>query len=171
MLNKDTVYYYGTVNSFYPGGTKAFSGYVLEERKVENCNLEKGLPLFDVYYKEFYTEEGKIINPEELTAVKLYNFNGSLWAEGQIKNGYKEGLWKYYDQMGHLKSIGEYIKNTKNGRWLYGDLSGLNFLTGQCFKDEEVVKQMLKLKAFNLTIIEEIYTNGVLLETVDFKNY
>ena len=52
---------------------------------------------------------------------KSYYEDGSIKAEGTLKNGYKSGLWYYYYPSGKLSSKENYIENQLDGQIKYFD--------------------------------------------------
>ncbi len=67
---------------------------------------------------------------------KAYFSNGTLKAEGWLKNNKKTAYWKFYFQNGVVEKEGHYLKNKPSGYWYFYNKNGSKNSEGH-FKDGE----------------------------------
>ncbi len=91
------------------------------------------------------------------------------YANGELKNGLKNGYWKYRLCNGDINTEGSYINGLKNGKWTNynpcnpGDEYFLHlYFTLDYYKFNEWYEDILKE--------EIIYKNGIPLDTFYYKN-
>ena len=65
----------------------------------------------------------------------LYYADGSIRAEGPLRNGMPEGEWMFYDKHGRLMQTGFFREGRRHGLWSkfdrYGNISRKTFLDGR----------------------------------------
>ena len=90
-------------------GKKYVNGkLVYEGEYIYNNGIYCDIP----YNGKSYDESGCLIN-EIINGngkVKLYRYDGTLFFEGEYKNGRRNGKGKKYDEKGNLEFEGEFIE-------------------------------------------------------------
>ncbi len=146
-----------TLNAWDPEGKQMiengngiYTTYYLNTTSISGTvEIKDGLPngLWCQYYQSDTAVIGSIL--QEFTylagkmtgAVRIFYEDGTVYLEGEMKNDLKEGKWKWYHISGNLNSSVEFRQNKKEGTQITLNEKG------------EKIK-------------EEIYKNGVLIETI-----
>ncbi len=163
----DSVHYSGKIKGYYPDGKLMMQGYVLDENFTYECVQDGNIAYQEIYYTEFYTENGQQVLNHLTGMVRDYHISGFIREEGALRDGKRSGIWKTYHSNGNLASIGAYKNGLKDGIWISGDLSGKGFVDNQCLEgvvDMSTIRGNLSEQLLNFT--ESIYENGVEIKTV-----
>ncbi len=105
-----------------------------ESPKKETIEIKFDTLIYDGKGKLFTgtkkgTVNGKTIEYDVVKGIKhgsfkIYNQNGNMEIEGQIKENKNDGLWKYYFPDGTLESEGNFVNDLVEGKWLWYYHSG-----------------------------------------------
>ncbi len=91
------------------------------------------------------------------------------YANGQLKNGLKNGYWKYRLCNGDISTEGSYVNGLKNGSWInYNPCNS----SGEYFSNLYVDLDYYEFNEWHKDILKEeiIYKNGIPLDTFYYKN-
>tara|TARA_Y100000588_G_C14028822_1_gene827685 strand:- start:313 stop:846 length:534 start_codon:yes stop_codon:yes gene_type:complete len=86
------------------------------------CTVIFSQGLFDIIHQDdgkkinYYRKNGKKI---ELSRQEYYYKSGNMKAEGNYRNGEKEGRWTRYYKNTQIKEQGNYKSGNKVDRWVY----------------------------------------------------
>ncbi len=164
----DTLLGIAHYKAFYPNGAIKYIGVLNYEDTRLNCASDIQEVDFVATYSTFFSAEGDTLVKNGTGILKLYNIDGNVLSEGDLKNGKKNGWWKTYNDEDKLIEVGQYIDDEKDGRWLSGDLSGINYLDSQCFENEESKEEKQELEKYKIEIEEIIYNKG---EELSLQSY
>ncbi|MFT5725580.1 MAG: antitoxin component YwqK of YwqJK toxin-antitoxin module [Bacteroidia bacterium] len=130
---RDSLFYYGKVQMWYPNGNKLLSGLIKHNNMRFKCDQEMQVNLETLYYLSFYNEAGEQTIQNGSGAIKEFHNNGETRIIGALKNGKRFGMWKFYDPNGRLEQLGRYNKNAKKeGLWVAGDLEAVPYFENLC---------------------------------------
>ncbi|MFZ9848342.1 MAG: toxin-antitoxin system YwqK family antitoxin, partial [Flavobacteriales bacterium] len=160
IFDADTLIGSAYYSAFYPNGAIKYIGVLNYEDTRLNCATDIQESDFVATYSTFLSVEGDTLVKNGTGSLKLFNIDGNVFSEGDLKNGKKNGWWKTYNDEGKLIEVGQYIDDQKDGRWLSGDLSGINYLDPQCFENEEKKQEKQELEKYKIEIEEIIYSKG-----------
>ena len=171
ILGKDTTRGIGSYKAFYENGQVRYTGRLLEEANMLDCESDLPERDFTVLYDSYFAKDGSPLVKKGTGTLKIYHNNEMVRYEGEVVNGQKNGWWKEYNKDGVLKSAGKYVNGVKDGRWLYGDLTGINYLDDRCFESEDMKLFLQQMVQYSIEIQEEVYENGELVkeETYTFR--
>jgi antitoxin component YwqK of YwqJK toxin-antitoxin module len=130
--NGDTLFHYGTISMFYPNGKPLLKGLIRFSSSRYKCDQEQDVDMENIYYLEFYDEEGNQVISESVGRVYEFHSNGTKRLEGDYANGKRQGLWKFYDPDGRLEEVGSYLDGKRVGIWYEGDLQGIPYFDNAC---------------------------------------
>lgn len=163
LLPNDSIDTFGLVHAYYDDGRLMFKGYATDVSSKYSCDSEADIPTEENYYLEFYDTTGNSTLKDGNGFITELQASGHKLKEGQIQNNKKQGIWIYYNSFGQPEAIGFYNNGKKQGRWLVGDLSGLNLSDNVCFMSNEEFLMWVDTYGKNLSLSEEFYNNGVLV--------
>jgi len=169
VFGADTLFGTAYYKAFYPNGSIKYLGVLNYEDTRLNCATDIQESDFVATYSTFLSAEGDTLVKNGTGNLKLYNLDGNVIAEGDVKNGLKNGWWKTYNDEGKLIEVGQYINDQKDGRWLSGDLTGINYLDPQCFENEEKKQEKQELEKDRIEIEEIIYDKGEELSSQSYE--
>jgi len=168
ILGKDTTRGIAIYKAFYENGQLRYSGRLLEEANMLDCESDLPERDFTVLYDAYFAKDGAPLVTKGTGALKIFYNNEMVRYEGEVINGQKNGWWKEYNKEGKIIGAGKYVNGIKQGRWLYGDLTGINYLDDRCFESEDMKLYLQQMVQYSLEIREEVYENG---EIVKEENY
>ncbi|MFM7023041.1 MAG: hypothetical protein ACKOXB_08685 [Flavobacteriales bacterium] len=159
VMGADTSFAMGTYTGYYDNGRLKYKGFLISEEPVENCESDLGEVEFIANYSTYVSASGDTLVKNGTGKLQIFNHDGGLKFEGEVKNFKKQGWWKEYNKEGKLIGAGQYSDDMKNGRWLSGDLTGLNYLDGGCYESEIIKEKVDKANKYKIEIVETIYEN------------
>jgi antitoxin component YwqK of YwqJK toxin-antitoxin module len=160
IFGTDTITGTANYKAFYPDGSTKYIGVLQFEDTRLNCATDIQESDFVATYSTFIGKEGDTLVKNGSGKLMLFNIDDNVSAEGDIKNGKRNGWWRFYNDEGKLIEVGQYIDGEKDGRWLSGDLTGINYLDPQCFQNEEEKQEQQEREKYRISIQEFIYSNG-----------
>lgn len=101
------------------------------EKKVVVTTYENGSPGIVKYY---HKESGELILDREV----VYYSNKQVKMDGEYKDELRHGMWKAWYETGTLWSEGEYKEGKRNGKGIYYHPNGKKYIEGIYSNDVRV---------------------------------
>jgi len=135
-ITKDSTYYFGKVQMWYPNGNELLTGLILSQFERFKCDQEMKVGFENLYYLSFFDKDGKQTLNQNGGKVFEYHNNSEIRLEGEMKDGKRWGVWKFYDPNGRLEEIGKYEDGVREGLWISGDLEAVPYYEDLCVSGE-----------------------------------
>ncbi len=63
--------------------------------------------------------EYDVVKGKKTGELKIFDKNGSIAIEGNLKDNKNIGTWKYYYPGGELESVGDFVDDMPDGKWIW----------------------------------------------------